>query len=201
MDEVHASSARCSCNFGPLAGLAISVFREVRKNTVFTQNPHFSKAQALKMVHEKYWRLSLFVQELYYPQGSLNSCSPEFNWSPRSKSWSSLLFGFGFLVGLVNGSHRSCISTCSLAKFRDRNLSHTGLPMEVDELEEHLGWSFSLKVPCMWKRASLPKSSRLFVVGSKDGSFPFSNRNFTYCRWRRWGWRRWRMTLLFQRCP
>ena len=32
--------------------------------------------------------------------------------------------------------------------------------------------------------------------------FPFSNRNFVYCRWRRWGWRRWRrMTLLFHRCP
>ena len=32
--------------------------------------------------------------------------------------------------------------------------------------------------------------------------FPFSNRNFTYCRWRRWGWRKWRrMTLLFHRCP
>ena len=32
--------------------------------------------------------------------------------------------------------------------------------------------------------------------------FPFSNRNFAYCRWRRWRWRRWRrMTLLFHRCP
>ena len=32
--------------------------------------------------------------------------------------------------------------------------------------------------------------------------FPFSNLNFTYCRWRRWGWRRWwGMTLLFHRCP
>ena len=32
--------------------------------------------------------------------------------------------------------------------------------------------------------------------------FPFSNLNFIYCRWRRWGWRRWwRMTLMFHRCP
>ena len=31
----------------------------------------------------------------------------EFNRSLRSKSWSSFLFGFGFLVGLVNGSFRS----------------------------------------------------------------------------------------------
>ena len=30
----------------------------------------------------------------------------------------------------------------------------------------------------------------------------FSSLNFTYCRWRRWGWRRWwRMTLLSWRCP
>ena len=56
---------------------------------------------------------------------SLNSCShsgkSEFNKSPRSRSWSSFLFGFGFLVGLVNscsseiseehGSPRSCLST------------------------------------------------------------------------------------------
>ena len=31
--------------------------------------------------------------------------------------------------------------------------------------------------------------------------FPFSNLHFAYCRWRRWGWRRWRrMTLLSHRC-
>ena len=35
---------RGSCNFGPLADLAISVFREVSINTVFTPNPHFSQA-------------------------------------------------------------------------------------------------------------------------------------------------------------
>ena len=32
-----ASSARVPCNFGPLTDLAISVFREVSMNTVFTQ--------------------------------------------------------------------------------------------------------------------------------------------------------------------
>ena len=32
-----ASSARSSCNFGPFADLAISVFREMSINTVFTQ--------------------------------------------------------------------------------------------------------------------------------------------------------------------
>ena len=39
-----ASSARCPCNFGPLANLAISVFREMSfKNCVYP-NPHFSQA-------------------------------------------------------------------------------------------------------------------------------------------------------------
>ena len=35
--SANASSARGSCNFGPLTDLAISVFREVSINTVFTQ--------------------------------------------------------------------------------------------------------------------------------------------------------------------
>ena len=35
--SANASSARAPCNFGPLADLAISVFREVSLNTVFTQ--------------------------------------------------------------------------------------------------------------------------------------------------------------------
>ena len=49
---------------------------------------------------------------------SLNSCShswiSEYNGSHRSKSWSSLIFGFEFWVGLVNGSLRSFLSTHSL---------------------------------------------------------------------------------------
>ena len=36
-DSANASSARGPCDFGPLADLAISVFREVSINTVFTQ--------------------------------------------------------------------------------------------------------------------------------------------------------------------
>ena len=35
--SVNASSARGPCDFGPLADLALSVFREVSLNTVFTQ--------------------------------------------------------------------------------------------------------------------------------------------------------------------
>ena len=36
-DSANASSAPCPSNFGPFTDLAISVFREVSKNTVFTQ--------------------------------------------------------------------------------------------------------------------------------------------------------------------
>ena len=36
-DSPNASSARGPCDFGPLADLAISVFRDVSFNTVFTQ--------------------------------------------------------------------------------------------------------------------------------------------------------------------
>ena len=68
-DSTNTSSARSPCDFGPVADLAISVFREVSINTVLTQNPHFSKV--LKMVHEKNSRVSLCVQELFHPQDSL----------------------------------------------------------------------------------------------------------------------------------
>ena len=43
-DSANASSARRPCNFGPLTDIVMSVFREVSINTVFTTNPHFSKA-------------------------------------------------------------------------------------------------------------------------------------------------------------
>ena len=68
--SANASSARSPCNVGPLTDLAFSVFREVSINTVYTK-PHFSKAQALKMVHGKNWRVSLCVQELYHPRDFL----------------------------------------------------------------------------------------------------------------------------------
>ena len=54
---------------------------------------------------------SLRSETLLSTRFSLNSCShsgfSEHNRSHRSFSWFSFLFGFGFLVGLVNGSHRS----------------------------------------------------------------------------------------------
>ena len=78
------------------------------------------------MIHEKNLRVSLCVQELCRPQGSLSlSCShsgiSEWHGSLRSWSWLSFLFGFGFLVGLINscsseiwedhGSRRSCLAS------------------------------------------------------------------------------------------
>ena len=71
----------------------------------------------------------------------------EFNKSHRSKSWSSFLFGFGFLVGLVNGSHRSFLSTCLLPHRSPRACLITlsldtvedVMVVEVDELVEDVG--------------------------------------------------------------
>ena len=58
-----ASSARGPCNFGPFTDLAISVFREMSINTVFTQIHTSRRRRALKMLHEKDWRESLHVLE------------------------------------------------------------------------------------------------------------------------------------------
>ena len=69
--SANTSSARGSCNFGPLTDLAISVLKEISINTVLTQNPHVSWVRALKMLHEKNWRESLHVQELYHPRDFL----------------------------------------------------------------------------------------------------------------------------------
>ena len=79
----------------------------------------------------------------------------EFNRSHRSKSWSSFLFGLGFLVGLVNRSHRSFLSTCLLDTVTgSESIPHRSLRTlipssldtvedvmvgEVDELEEDEG--------------------------------------------------------------
>ena len=76
----------------------------------------------------------------------------EQNGSHRSNEWSSFLFGFGFLVGLVNGSPRSFRSTCSLDTVTGlESLPHrssralvslsfdTVVVGDVDELEEDVG--------------------------------------------------------------
>ena len=76
----------------------------------------------------------------------------EYNGSHCSKSWSSFLFCFGFLVGLVNGSPRSFLSTClldtaagwdSIPHKSSRALVRLSLDTvvvgEADELEEDEG--------------------------------------------------------------
>ena len=70
-DSTNASSARGPCDFGCLADLAMSVFREVSINTVFTQIFTSRGCGLLKKLHEKNWRVSLCVQELFHPQDSL----------------------------------------------------------------------------------------------------------------------------------
>ena len=87
---------------------------------------------------------------------SLNSCShsgiSEYNGSLRSVPWFSFLFGFGFLVGLVDGSTRSVGSTCELdtgagwesiplrsSRARVSLSLNTVVVGEVDELEEDVG--------------------------------------------------------------
>ena len=76
----------------------------------------------------------------------------EHNLSPRSKSWSSLLFGFGFLVGLVNGSPVLSVQHVNLTQVLDgksiplrSSRARVSLSLdtvvvgEVDELEEDVG--------------------------------------------------------------
>ena len=72
------------------------------------------------MVHEKNWRVRVsafrnsVIHEIF-PEFSHHSGMSEHNGSSRSQSWSSFLFGCGFLVGLGhNGSPRSFRSTCEL---------------------------------------------------------------------------------------
>ena len=87
---------------------------------------------------------------------SLNSCSHSgmcrHTTGLTVLSWFSFLFGFGFLVGLVNGSPRSFRSTCEfdtdagsesvphMSAFALFSLSlDTVIVGEVDELEEDVG--------------------------------------------------------------
>ena len=62
-----ASSARGPCDFGPLADLAISVFREMSMTIVFTQILTSLCESALKKLHAKNWRESLPVMEFHHP--------------------------------------------------------------------------------------------------------------------------------------
>ena len=69
----------------------------------------------------------------------------EHNGSPRFASWYSFFFGFGFLVGLVNGLPRSVRSTC--------------------ELDTSAGWE---SIPLRSSRARVSLSLDTVVVGEVD---------------------------------
>ena len=106
-----ASSARSSCNFGPLADLAISVFGKMSMNIVFYPIPHVSCRSALKKLHEMNWRESFPVTEFHHPPSfSLNSCNhsgiselSEHNGSPRAVVVSFLLVFGIFLAWSSSG--------------------------------------------------------------------------------------------------
>ena len=149
-----ASSARGLCNFGPLTDLAISVLSEMRKTLCLPKSTLLRGSEDGSC--EELACESLCSGTLSSTRFSLNSCShssmSEHNGSHRSKSWSSFLFGFGCLVGFVNGSPRSFRSTCSLDTDTVQesiphmsSLSRVSLSLntvvagEVDELEEDVG--------------------------------------------------------------
>ena len=83
--STNASSARSPCNFGPLTDLAISVFREMSINTVFTQILT-SLEYGLKMLREKNWRESLHVLEFHHPPNFLRILAA----TPGFQSWHDL---------------------------------------------------------------------------------------------------------------
>ena len=95
------------------------------------------------MVHEKNWRVSLCVQELSSTRFSLNSCShSEF----RNNTGLSVLFrGLRFYLVLdfwlawSTGLPVLFVQHVNLTQALDGNLSHTGLPFLVDELDEDVG--------------------------------------------------------------
>ena len=92
------------------------------------------------MVHEKNWRVeSLYSITLSSTRFSLNSCNhsgmSEHNGSPRSISWFSFLFGFGFLGWLwaTTGLTVLLVQHVNLTQALDGNLSHSDLSF----LESH----------------------------------------------------------------
>ena len=148
-NSANTSSARGPCDFGPLADLAISVFREVSINTVFTQI-----LKSLGCGLQRYFMRRTGVWVSVFRNSIIHKICSEFLQpfryvgirASRTSLWSSFLFGFGISVGSCNnssdaseecGSPRSCLSTRSLDTVEDV------MDVEVDELEEDLGWSIS----------------------------------------------------------
>ena len=68
--SANASSARGSCNFGPLADLSNFGLWENEYEHCVYPNPHVSLLSALKKHQEKNWRESLPVMEFHHPPSS-----------------------------------------------------------------------------------------------------------------------------------
>ena len=82
-----------------------------------------SLAGAFSLVYFRILKIfSEFLQPFRYIGMTLHG-------SHRSKSWFSFLFGLGFLVGLVNRSHRSFLSPCLLDTVTGSEFIHTGFPV------------------------------------------------------------------------
>ena len=117
-----ASSARRTCNFSSLADLAVSFFREMSINTVFTKiltsleyglQRCFVRRTGVRV--SVYWNFIIHqiflnscshsgISELARPESAINGSRGSLNnVSPRS-FFGSFLFGFGFsLAWLISG--------------------------------------------------------------------------------------------------
>ena len=97
-----------------------------------------------------------------------------------------------------------CNGISSSTKFSLNSCNHSGIS------ESHgfhrsivVSFSFVFGILLAWVSSGFPDPS---TTNSDTGTggciFLFSNRHIAHCRWRRWGWRRWRrMALQFHRCP
>ena len=95
-DSANTSSARGPCYFGPLADLAISVFREVSINTLLTQSTLLVDLGSKDSSWEELECESLCSGTLSSTRFALNSCNhssmSEYG-VPRTCSWSAFFFG------------------------------------------------------------------------------------------------------------
>ena len=149
------------CNFGPLTDLAISVFWEVSFNIVFTQI-HTSRRRRLQRWFMRRTGVWVSVFKNSFIHKILSEFLQPFRYVGMTRVSPHLFviiifFGFGILVGLFNnssnaseeyGSLRTCLSTLSLdtivGRWSEWSISFEGVVcVEVDELEEDVGWSIS----------------------------------------------------------
>ena len=105
------SSAKSSCHLGPHACVAISVLREVAKNTVLARY-HFS-SRPLKLNHEKNSRVRPCELEHFHPLDSayilLAILADHATGFLRTVSLSSFLFMFSVSAGSSDGSLRTVL--------------------------------------------------------------------------------------------